>query len=186
MRNAGRLKLGYYPLPPQEGRRLRRLVSCGETFSVIDPCVGTGLALHLVTESCDCRRYGVELDAERALLASRSGIETIQGNLFDSHAKVESFSMLYLNPPYDSEIGSIKNQRMELLFLEHTYRWLVVGGLLLFVVPENRLSVCVPLLASNFTDFRIFALTDPDSIRFNQVVLTAVRKPMRGDAMEFN
>jgi hypothetical protein len=186
MRNAGRLKLGYYPLPPQEGRRLRRLVSCGETFSVVDPCAGTGLALHLVTESCYCRRYGVELDAERASLASRSGIETIQGNLFDSHARVESFSMLYLNPPYDSEIGSLNNQRMELLFLEHTYRWLVVGGLLMFVVPENRLSVCVPLLASNFTDFRIFALTDPDSIRFNQVVLTAVRKPMRGDAMESN
>jgi MoxR-like ATPase len=42
---------------------------------------------------------------------------------FDTLAKPESFSLLYLNPPYDSEIGSIGNSRMERLFLEHTFRW---------------------------------------------------------------
>ena len=122
MRNAGRLKLGYFPLPTGEGHRLRRLLQSTENFSAIDPCVGTGAALHLITADLPCRRYGVELDAERALSAARSGIETVQGNLFDSHAKVESFSLLYLNPPYDSEIETLNNQRMELLFLEHTYR----------------------------------------------------------------
>jgi hypothetical protein len=186
MRNAGRLKLGYFPLPTEEGKRLRRLLQSTEPFSVIDPCVGTGAALHLITANLSCRRYGVELDAERALAASQSGIETVQVNLFDAHAKVESFSLLYLNPPYDSEIGTLNNQRMELLFLEHTYRWLVHGGVLLFVVPEKRLSVCIPLLAANFTGFRLFQLNDPESIRFEQVVLAAVRKPMRGDAMEVN
>jgi hypothetical protein len=161
MRNADRLKLGYFPLPQQEARRLRRLIHAAESFSVLDPCVGTGAALHLITSDLDCRQYGIELDAERALAASHSGIETLQGNLFD-------------------------NQRMELLFLEHTYRFLIMGGLLAFVVPEKGLEVCVSLLASNFTRFRIFDLTDPESIRFNQVVLMAVRKPMRGAAMESN
>ena len=60
------------------------------------------------------------------------------------------------------------------------------GGVLLFVVPEKRLSVCIPLLAANFTGFRLFRLNDPESIRFEQVALAAVRKPMRGDAMEAN
>jgi hypothetical protein len=186
MRNAGRLKLGYYPLPTEEGRRLRRLIQCDAPFSVLDPCVGTGAALHLITADCDCRRYGIELDAERAQAASEAGIETVQGNVFDAHAKVETFSLLYLNPPYDSEIGSLNNQRMELLFLEHTYRWLIPGGILFFVIPEKRLSVCIPLLASNFTDFRLFRLSDPESVRFQQIVLTAVCKSMRGDAMEAN
>ena len=186
MRNAGRLKLGYFPLPIEEGRRLRRLIHCPQPFSVLDPCVGTGEALHLLTSGIDCKRYGIELDAYRALTASQAGIETVQGNLFDAYAKVETFSLLYLNPPYDSEIGSLNNQRMELLFLEHTYRWLVSGGILFFVIPEKRLSVCIPLLASNFTDFRLFRLTAPESVRFEQVVLTAVRKPMRGNAMESN
>lgn len=186
MRNAGRLKLGYFPLPIEEGRRLRRLIHCPQPFSVLDPCVGTGEALHLLTAGIDCKRYGIELDAHRALTASQAGIETVQGNVFDAHAKVETFSLLYLNPPYDCEIGSLNNQRMELLFLEHTYRWLVQGGVLFFVVPEKRLSVCIPLLASNFTSFRLYRLNDPESVRFEQVVLTAVRKPMRGDAMESN
>ncbi len=108
------------------------------------------------------------------------------GYFTDAHAKVETFSLLYLNPPYDSEIGSLGNQRMEFLFLEQTYRWLVMGGVLVFVVPENRLSVCIPLLAGNFTSFRLFRLDDPESRRFNQVALTAVRKPLRGHQMEAN
>jgi 16S rRNA G1207 methylase RsmC len=72
-------------------------------------------------------------------------------------AKVESFSFLYLNPPYDSEIGSMDNKRMEFLFLEHTYRWLVEGGVLLMVVPQGRLDSCIPLLAEKFADLRTSA-----------------------------
>ncbi len=43
VRNVARIKLGYYPLPQEEGKRLRRLLdfSAG-TVSVVDPCVGTG------------------------------------------------------------------------------------------------------------------------------------------------
>ncbi len=186
MRSAGRLKLGYYPLPTAEARRLRRLLRADGPFTVLDPCAGTGEALHLLTEGLDCRLYGVELDADRASAAAATGVQTIQGNVFDAHAKVESFSMLYLNPPYDSEIGSLNNRRMEFLFLEHTHRWLVLGGLLIFVVPERRLTECQTLLAAHFTDFRLFRLADPDSVRFNQVVLTAVRRPMRGNLMEAN
>ena len=130
MRNAGRLKLGYFPLPTEEGNRLRRLLQNTEPFSAIDPCVGTGAALHLITANLPCRRYGVELDAERAAGAAKSGIEAVQGNLFDAHAKVESFSLLYLNPPYDSEVGTLNNQptvsvlkkeQLHALVVERTY-----------------------------------------------------------------
>ena len=64
---------------------------------MVDPCVGQGVALNLLTHGADVRRYGVELDAERALAASSIGIETIQGNTFDAVAKPESFSLLYLS-----------------------------------------------------------------------------------------
>ena len=49
MRNVARLKMGYYPLPEAEGVKLRSLLSFGGLASVIDPCVGQGTALHLVT-----------------------------------------------------------------------------------------------------------------------------------------
>ena len=139
MRNVGRIKLGYYPLPEAEGIRLRNLLQYpAEAACVLDPCVGTGTALMQLTEGAVVSRYGVELDADRALEATSAGIETVHGNLFDVEAKVGSFSVLYLNPPYDSEVGSIDNKRMEYLFLEHTYRWLVYGGVLLVVVPDPK------------------------------------------------
>jgi tRNA1(Val) A37 N6-methylase TrmN6 len=181
VRNVARIKLGYYPLPREEGKLLRKLLefSAGTT-SVIDPCVGTGAALHQLTDGAEAQKHGVELDANRAAAAAASGITTIQGDLFNTIAKVESFSFLYFNPPYDSEIGSMDNRRMEVLFLEHTYRWLAEGGVLLLVVPQARLDSSIPLLAENFADLRVFRLTDPESERFDQVALLGVRKRMRG------
>ncbi|MGC1965448.1 MAG: DUF6094 domain-containing protein, partial [Candidatus Acidiferrales bacterium] len=181
MRNVARIKLGYYPLPQEEAKRLRKLLefSAGST-NVVDPCVGTGAALHQLTDGAEAQKYGVELDANRAAAAATSGITTIQGDLFNTIAKVESFSFLYLNPPYDSEIGSMDNRRMEFLFLEHTYRWLVEDGVLLMVVPQARLDSSIPLLAEYFADLRVFRLTDPESERFDQVALLGVRKRMRG------
>ena len=85
--------------------KLRSLLSFAGLASVIDPCVGQGTALELVTSDAPVRRYGVELNAERAHIAGSKGIETIQGNTFDTIARPESFSLLYLNPPYDSSGG---------------------------------------------------------------------------------
>jgi len=187
MRNVGRIKLGYYPLPEAEGTRLRNLLQYPtESASVLDPCVGTGAALLQLTEDALVSRYGVELDADRTLNARDSGIETVQGNLFDTEARVGSFSVLYLNPPYDSEVGSMDNKRMEFLFLEHSYRWLVYGGVLLMVVPHKQLDSCTSLLAANFTSFRVFRLTDPESDRFDQVALFGIRKKMTGEAYHRN
>jgi len=139
MRNFARIKLGYYPLPPAEGARLRQLLNFSlEPASVLDPCAGTGAALLQLTEAADVAHYAVELDAERARQAKRAGIHTLHANLFDAHARVESFSLLYLNPLYDSEVASSGNKRMEFLFLQRTFRWLVNGGILVMVVPHGN------------------------------------------------
>jgi tRNA1(Val) A37 N6-methylase TrmN6 len=145
-RNVSRIKLGYYPLPPAEGTRLRNFLDFEPGASAVDPCAGTGAALHQLTEGAEVEKHGVELDAGRAS-ASTNGITTVHGNLFDTIGKSESFSFLYLNPPYDSETGSAGNKRMEYLFLEHTFRWLIEGGVLLMVAPQERLDSAIPLLA---------------------------------------
>ena len=154
MRNVARIKLGYYPLPSAEGARLRSLLEFAPGASALDPCAGTGAALHQLTAGAEVEKYAVELDAERAAAAAASGIATVQGNLFDTAGRVESFSFLYLNPPYDAEIGSMGNKRMEYLFLEHTFRWLVEGGVLLMVVPQEQLEPTIPLLAGNSLTYR--------------------------------
>ncbi len=186
MRNAARLKMGYYPLPESEGMKLRSLLSYTFPASVIDPCVGQGAALHLLTKDASVRLHGIELDAERARIAGSTGIEIIQGNTFDAVIRPESFSVLYLNPPYDSEIGSIANRRMEPLFLEHTYRWLVMEGVLILVIPFERLHDCAGILSSHFAALNIFRMTDPDSVQYRQIAVLGVRREVRGIAVENN
>ena len=186
MRNTARLKMGYYPLPEIEAQNLRSLLQYAGTASVLDPCVGQGIALNRVTCDAALRRYGVELDAERARVASASGIETTQGNTFDTVVRPESFSLLYLNPPYDSEIGSIGNRRMETAFLEHTYRWLVMGGVLILVIPFERLHDCSGILSSHFATLNVFRMADPESVQYRQIAVLAVRRDVRGASVEKN
>src|ERR1700693_2192080 len=58
MRNVARIKLGYYPLPPSEGDRIRRLLKFPtEAASVLDPCAGTGAALEQITHAAEADRY---------------------------------------------------------------------------------------------------------------------------------
>jgi len=185
-RNAARLKMGYYPLPISEAMRLRSLLSFTGSASIVDPCVGQGTAFEIITQGADVRRHGVELDAERAAIARSKDIETIQGNAFEAIAKPESFSLLYLNPPYDSEIGQVANNRMERLFLDHTYRWLVTDGVLAMIIPFERLMDCAGLLNSHFTTLSVFRMTDEESVRFRQIAVLGVRCNVRGIALDAN
>lgn len=181
MRAIARQKLGYYPLPPNEAARIRRFLSfpqSGET-TVLDPCAGTGAALSEITRDADANRYAIELDAFRADAARAAASNVLQGNCFDVHCAVDSFSLLFLNPPYDFEVGESRNQRMERLFLRHTYRWLKPGGVLIFVVPGDRLHPCSDVLSVHFRDKAIYRLTDPDSVKYQQVVLFGVRRSKR-------
>lgn len=181
-RSCARLKMGYYPLPPVEAQNICSLLSFSGPCSVIDPCAGKGTALNLITAGAPVLRFGVELDTHRAEEAAETGIRMIQGNVFDAHAKVESFSVLYLNPPYDSEINLTGNRRLERLFLEHTHHWLVQHGVLIFVIPFEQLSDCAGILSANFTRIGALRMADAESVRFRQIVVFGVRRNVRGAA----
>ncbi len=71
-----------------------------------------------------------------------------------------SLSLLYLNPPYDRELGAGQSQRMEQVFLSHTYRWLKPGGVLVLVVPGERLAECSHILVTHFREARVYLPTD--------------------------
>jgi hypothetical protein len=105
MRQQAKLKLGYYPIPPIEAQRISGYFQLPDSgASLLDPCAGTGAALATIAPAPNCRRYGIELDAFRAREAKARFEETIHGSVFDCHAPVESFSLLYLNPPYASAL----------------------------------------------------------------------------------
>src|SRR5687768_2506977 len=169
MRTQAKLKLGYYPLAPAEARRIRNYLQFSvETASMLDPCAGTGSAFRTLSDGALVRLYGIELGAYRAEEARKLLDEVIQGSAFDTHASVESFSLLYLNPPYDFEIGEGKNQRMERLFLEHLGRWIRPGGVLVMVVPYDRIYECRTVLTPLFRDKAIYRLTEPEAVAYKQ------------------
>lgn len=177
MRNAGRLKLGYYPLPLSESQRLRaHLLFPDKACTALDPCVGDGCAFEILVRGSAAVPYGIELDAYRTEQVRKRGIEVVHGDTLEVQCRVDSLSFLYLNPPYDFEVGKTDNQRMELVFLRHTGRWLKPGGVLFFVIPKPQLSRCARTLAEHFEQIRVYRLTDPDSIKFNQIAILAVRR----------
>ena len=104
------------------------------------------------------------------------GIETVHGNAIDVRCQAESLSLLYLNPPYDWECGESNNQRLEYVFLEHTFRWLKPSGVLVLVIPQPRLTKCARLLAEQFVDIQVFRLTEPACVQYQQIVVLATRR----------
>lgn len=178
-----RMKLGYYPLPVEEARNIGTLlIPCG-AYSAIDPCAGDGTALVEITKHSDAHLGAIELDADRAAGTAQKGITTVHGSAFECRVPAETCSLLYLNPPYDSELGSYSNQRMELVFLEHCFRWVTTEGVLVFVIPVSVLGACARLIAAQFERIGVFRLDHPESVRFKQIVVFGTRKRahLRGD-----
>lgn len=176
MRPHGQTRLGFYPLPPTEAKRLRSWLNFQEQFSALDPCAGDGVAFAHLLEGASARRYGIEVDAYRAEQARALGIETLQANTMDVRCPAETVSLLYLNPPYDWEAGSMGNQRLESVFVEHTYRWLKPGGVLVLVIPQPRIGNCARLLSEEFQDLRILRQTEPACVQYKQIVVLGTRR----------
>ena len=176
MRPHGKTKLGFFPLPRAEAERLRTCLTFAPEFSALDPCVGDGVAFANLLKGACAHRYGIEIDANRAEQATGLGIDALHANTMDVRCPAEALSLLYINPPYDFETGQTNNQRLELVFLEHTYRWLKAGGVLVFVIPQPQLRACARLLSEHFADPVVYKLTEPASVQYKQVAVLGVRR----------
>jgi hypothetical protein len=180
MRVAGKLRMGHFPLPLAEANRIRGFLHWPEgEFSVIDPCAGCGDALVEITAGSRAVCYGIELDAFRAEAAAKSLQHVIQGSCFDVHCPVESYSLAYVNPPYDYTGSERRGERAEAVFFEHTFRWIKPGAVLVLVIPGSRLGACADLLAVHFRDKALYRLTDPEAVKYQQIVVFGARRSQR-------
>lgn len=180
MRNEGRLVLGFYPLPVNEAKHIRRYLEFPDReFTAVDPCVGDGTAFVALLDGTTCYRYGIELDSLRAELAATKQIDLLHADALEVQCPPDSVSLLYLNPPYDFEVGAFGNRRFEELFLRHTLRWMKTAGVLVFVIPQRRLSHCSALLAECFTSIRVYRLTAPECVQYHQIAVLATRRIKR-------
>jgi hypothetical protein len=171
-----RIKLGYYPLPGEEATNIRSLLVASQPYCAIDPCAGDSTAVLEITKGTGAHVAAIEIDADRASACVLKGIATVHGSAFECKVQSESCSLLYLNPPYDTEVGAHHNRRMESVFLEHCYRWVKTDGVLVFVIPVGVLNSCARLLASQFDRINVFPLEHPECLRFHQIVVIGTRR----------
>ncbi len=151
----------------------------GETLRILDPCCGAGEALYRLAEGLNrsnavsIETYGVELHRDRAEEAEKRLDRTLASDLFATSIANGAFGLLLLNPPYDHDS---EDKRTEHAFLMHTTRYLAEDGLLVFIVPKQRLGVSARYLSTHYGQMRCWVFPQPEREAFDQVVLFGHRK----------
>ncbi|RUS67431.1 hypothetical protein CUZ56_01376 [Saezia sanguinis] len=173
---------GYYPTDDESVRRISLLLKpASGTIRYLDPCAGTGLALAQLSVSLECERsetYAVEYDKTRADTARTLVDKCLQSDLMDTLITAQSFSCLFLNPPYGvlprGEYNNFSYEakgtpRLEKIFYRRTFSLLQYEGILILIIPFTSLDdEYVSWLTSHFTDIRAFRAVET---KFRQVVI---------------
>ena len=151
MRIAAIEKMGYYPTPPQTLESIAAMLqptTKGGLFRFLDPCAGQGEALSQIAQAlrmptAAVQTCGVELSDTRAAIATKVLDTCICADWADITCAHKSFSLLWLNPPYDTEAGQAgtHKRRLEYVFLQNTLKVLQPLGLLVYIVPLKLLAV---------------------------------------------
>jgi len=181
MRLAARVKSGFYPAAPDAVRAVcSHISSVHESAALLDPCAGEGEALEIVaTELCipHSRVWACELENGRhARLAERLPGANVIGPVDSLAADISrnSVSVLWLNPPYDTEEGG--GLRTEMRFVHAFYNRLVPEGvIMLSTVDRNAANAqFMEGLSLLFYDMQVF--TWPGQRRFNEVTIVGYKR----------
>ena len=176
MRLAGQTQLGYYPTPDRVRDLLATWLDLPDGVVALDPSCGGGDALAALAPHG--RTYGIELDQHRAALAQETLAAVVQAGFEETLISPSSFGFLLLNPPYDHDAAT--GIRTEAAFLARALPLLAPGGVLVFIVPENQMSPCWPILqAHHLAVDGVWRFPEPEYDRFGQAVLLGHRVPPR-------
>ena len=183
-------KMQYYPTPPPIAQAIARsLTRSGPgMIRAIDPACGEGTALCLATGPLGdpVERYGIELNQERAQAARGVLTRVLRADIRSTRVANNAFGLLFLNPPYDFDVPALDEgaQRLELSFLQAAVRYLAVGGVLVYLIPDRRLpSKIANVLTYHFERIQVFRFPGETYNLYQQIVVFAVRKatPFRDD-----
>lgn len=190
MRLQGRMAMGYYPTPPHLVGPIRSYCALPDVeYAALDPFAGEGAALAEFVQSTPARTYGVELDEARADKARRRLHRVARGDMMAARISQGSFSLLYFNPPYDWQAAAADDrpeERKEVVYLRRCHRYLRSGGILVALVPHQRLENMARVLSTHFRALRWVRFPDGDYARYAQVVVFGVKRdrPVRDTAAE--
>lgn len=174
--------MGHYPTPETMVELMKNYLSFpASPFTALDPCCGEGDALAALVSGTSATTYGVELDLQRAE-ESKTRLHNVLGcGIEETRIQRHSCSLLLLNPPYDEltleEEAETNTERQERAFLRMTLPYLIPGGVLVYIIPQNRIDKAIArLLASRLEHIHVFRFPDPEFGDFRQIVIFGVKK----------
>ena len=191
-RIASVIKQGFYPAPPAAIAGILRHLKIpdpppdsklkSEDINVLDPCAGEAKALVQLAEGLGVSKdhvFAIELNASRAARIAETypvvrllGPCSFEGTRITRH----SFSLVYLNPPFDDQFGA--SGREEVAFLRQAVDLLVPGGILVQVSPVNQVfgrSEMCELLDTWFDQLELYLFPD-DCRSFRECVVFGRRR----------
>jgi len=135
-----------------------------------------------LAEDADAVTYGIELDKKRAEEAKGNLDYVLPCGYEEVRITNNAFSILWLNPPYDFEKSDEEDdrshERKEKTFLANTLKYLKPGGILIYIIPQVRLTKPIAkLLSSRFQDIQTYRFPDEEYKAFGQIVVLGVKKP---------
>jgi superfamily II DNA or RNA helicase len=167
-------KMGYYPTHDNVAQIIQSYIApAQEKARLLDPCCGEGKAAAILGQALNCETWGAELSYARAEMAAKVMDKVHKAPWEACWMSEESVSLLFLNPPYETD--RVEHQgRHELTFLKSTTSRLVRGGLLIYIIPQHILGMVeiARQLAGHYENFTIGRY--PDSV-YGQVIIFALR-----------
>jgi hypothetical protein len=196
------LKQGFHPAPPAAIAGVLRYLRIPdpppdskftpEDVNILDPCAGEARALVQFAEGLgvsNAHVFAVELNASRAARIAQAypdvrllGPCSFEATRITRH----SFSLVYLNPPFDDEFGG--GGREEVRFLRQAVDLLVPAGILVLVCPVNQVfgaSQMCELLDTWFERLELYLFSDDYRLFSECVVFGRRRKTALTDDLVF-
>ena len=191
MRLAAQAKMGYYPTPESITPIIAQYLKRGRDglIRILDPCAGEGTAVKLVGYHLQAETYGIEIDLERGKRAKEVLTKCLVTDYQNTRISHGSFSMLWLNPPYDwatrnNEIET--SERYERTFLRDCIPYLSPGGILVYLIPQGRLDGHIArMLSYRFEKISVSRFPEEVYRAFKQLVIFGVlkKRPDKDDGL---
>jgi len=189
MRLAAQAKMGYYPTPelvtPIIAQYLKR--QANGLIRIFDPCAGEGTALQFIGNHLNAETYGIEIDIEHGNKAQEILIKCLITDYQNTRISHKSFSLLWLNPPYDWAARDYElesSERYERTFLRECVQYLCPGGILVYLIPQKRLDRHIAqILSYRFEQISIYRFPEEEYKSFKQLVILGILKknPVKDD-----
>jgi hypothetical protein len=171
--------MGYLPIEPKHHAAILSLIQpANPEHKLLDPFAGEGEFLEVAAKHWNLTPYANELDGERAAkcLERFGPKQAVRCDVERLSASTGAFSVAWLNPPYDHDAAAKNSKRVEFVYLRHSWKWLVDGGIALWVVYRQHLTEeAASFLAKNSSQVDVWALPGKHLNEYDQIIVVALK-----------